>query len=94
MEIVKNTGALAIAGQLAVDHRYQRRGIARSLLIYALRTAIRLSDEIGCWGVLTHPLDEDVRRFYGQFGFLDLPFDPRRSMAVRIADLKENGFQA
>ena len=28
----------------------------------------------------------------GKFGFEDLPFDPDRSMAVRIIDLQANGF--
>jgi len=79
-------------GQLAVDRRHHGKGYARSLLFFALKTATRLSDDIGCFGVLTHPLDDGVRAFYGRFGFVTLPFDPRRSMIVRIADLKHNGF--
>lgn len=81
-----------LLGQLAVDRRHQGKGYARSLLFFALTTAVRLSDDIGCFGVLTHPLDEEVRAFYCRFGFETLPFDPRRSMIVRIADLKHNGF--
>jgi len=42
--------------------------------------------------VLTHRIDDDVRRLYSRFGFEPLPFDPRRSMIVRIADLIHNGF--
>ena len=83
---------VALPGQLPVDRRYQGRGVARSLMAFALRTAIRFSDEIGCWGVLTHPLDDAVRGFYAGFGFADLPFDPRRSMVVRIVNLKASGF--
>ena len=48
----------------------------------------------GCFCVLTHPLDDDVRALYAAFGFEDLPFDPGRSMAVRIADLARSGFGA
>lgn len=81
-----------LLGQLAVDRDYQGKGVARSLLIYALTTAVRLSEQIGCFCVLTHPLDDSVRQFYRNFGFEDLPFDPARSMAVRIIDLKHNGF--
>lgn len=81
----------ALLGQLAIDRRYQGKGYARSLMFFALTTAVRLSDEIGCFCVLTHPLDDDVRAFYRAFGFEDLPFDPQRSMAVRIVDLRENG---
>jgi len=77
--------------QLAVDRRHQNRGYARSLMFYALTTAVRFSRDIGCFCVLTHPLDDGVRAFYGLFGFEDLPFDPARSMAVRIIDLEHNG---
>ena len=83
--------ALLLA-QLAVDVRYQRRGIARSLMFFALTSAVRFSREIGCFCVITHPLDDGVRNFYRSFGFENLPFDPERSMAVRIADLEANGF--
>ena len=83
-----------LLGQLAVDLRWQRQGIARSLMFYALTTAVRLSGQVGCFCVLTQPLDDDVRALYAAFGFQDLPFDPARSMAVRIADLVRNGFGA
>jgi hypothetical protein len=58
----------------------------------SITTAVRLSDKVGCFCVLTHPLDDDVRALYAAFGFEDLPFDPARSMAVRIADLVRSGF--
>ena len=81
-----------LLGQLAVDVRYQRRGYARSLLFFALETGVRFSRDIGCFCLLTHPLDDGVRAFYRGFGFIDLPFDPQRSMAVRIRDLEKSGF--
>lgn len=83
-----------LLGQLAVDLRWQKKGIARSLMFYALTTAVRLSGQVGCFCVLTHPLDDDVRALHAAFGFEDLPFDPSRSMAVRIADLVRSGFGA
>jgi GNAT superfamily N-acetyltransferase len=81
----------ALLGQLAVDRRHQGGGVSRSLLLFALRTAVRMSHDIGCFGVLTHPLDEGVRGFYRKFGFEDLPFDPNRAMGVRIVDLIRAG---
>ena len=81
-----------LLGQLAVDKRWQGQGVARSLMLYALTTAVRLSREVGCFCVLTHPLDDPVRALYSRFGFEDLPFDPARSMAVRLCDLVRNGF--
>ncbi|MDD2703745.1 MAG: GNAT family N-acetyltransferase [Acidocella sp.] len=81
-----------LLGQLAVDRRYQGRGYARSLMWFALTTAVRFSKDIGCFGVVTHPLDDELRAFYRRFGFEDLPFDPRRAMIVRVIDLERNGF--
>lgn len=81
-----------LLAQLAVDRRYQGRGLSRSLLFYALTTAVNVADALGCFCVVTHPIGDEVRSFYAKFGFEDLPYDPRRAMAVRIADLVELGF--
>ena len=49
-----------------------------------------VSKEIGCFGVLTHPIGG--AEFYMRFGFETLPFDPERSMVVRIVDLERGRF--
>jgi GNAT superfamily N-acetyltransferase len=79
-----------LLGQLAVDKDHQGRGIARSLLLFALRTALRVSYDIGSFGVILHPLDEDLRAFYGRYGFQDLPFDQRRAMILRTIDMERS----
>lgn len=81
-----------LLGQLAVHRTCQGQGHARSLLLFALTTALRASREVGSFGVLTHPLDEPVRAFYRRWGFEDVPFDPNRSMIVRMVELERNGF--
>lgn len=83
-----------LLGQLAVDRHFHGKGCAKALLYFALTTAVRVSRDIGCFGVLTHPIDDEVRAFYRRFGFIDTPFDPKRSMIVRIVDLEHNGFIA
>jgi GNAT superfamily N-acetyltransferase len=82
-----------LLGQLAVHKDHQGKGYARSLLLFALRTALRASREVGSFGVITHPLDDDVRAFYAKWGFQDLPFDPRRAMIVRMVDLEASGIE-
>jgi GNAT superfamily N-acetyltransferase len=79
-----------LLGQLAVDKSFHGQGHASSLLLFALRTALVASETIGSLGVITHPLDDGVRGFYARWGFQDLPFDPRRAMFVRMADLRES----
>ena len=76
-----------LLGQLAVDKNYQGQGHAADLMSYALKAALHVSDVIGCAGVVTHPLDDNVRGFYAAWGFQDLPFDPRRAMMVRMVEL-------
>ena len=83
-----------LLGQLAIHKAWQGRGHARSLLLFALTTALRASREIGSFGVLTHPIDEEIRQFYHRWGFQDVPFDPRRSMIVRMIDLQKSGVLA
>ena len=46
----------------------------------ALKTALRAAESVGSAGVITHPLDDSLRRFYTRWGFQDLPLDPRRAM--------------
>lgn len=79
---------VTLLGQLAVDKDYQSQGHAASLLLFALKTALRAAEIIGSTGVITHPLDDGVRSFYARWGFQDLPFDPRRAMFVRMVDLR------
>lgn len=79
-----------LLGQLAVHKDHQGRGHARSLLLFALRTALRVSREVGSFGVLTHPVDEQARTFYRRWGFGDLPFDPRGAMILRTIDIEDS----
>ena len=80
-----------LLGQLAVRKDHQGRGYASSLLLFALRTALRVSRDVGSFGVITHPLDDLARGFYARRGFQDLPFDPRRAMILRMIDIERSG---
>jgi GNAT superfamily N-acetyltransferase len=83
---------VTLLGQLAVDKNYQGQGHASSLMLFALTTALKASEVIGSIGVITHPLDNQLRELYAKWGFEDLPFDPYRAMILRIVDLRDNGF--
>lgn len=83
-----------LLGQLAIDREHQKKGYARSLLLFALRAALRASRDVASFGVFTHPLDDPARAFYERWGFQELPFDPRRAMIVRMIDLERSGLGA
>jgi len=80
-----------LLGQLAIHKEYQGQGYARSLLLFALRAALRASRDVASFGVFTHPLDDAARGFYARWGFQDLPFDPQHAMIVRMVDLERSG---
>jgi GNAT superfamily N-acetyltransferase len=82
---------VTLLGQLAVDQACQGQGHARSLLLFALTTALRVSREVGSFGVITHPFDDQVRAFYARWGFEDMPFEPKQAMIVRMVDLERSG---
>lgn len=78
---------VTLLGQLAVDLHFQKRGLAGDLLQVMLKTALTASQFIASAGVVTHPLDDNLRGFYQKFGFSDLPNDPRKSMMVKMSEL-------
>ena len=57
--------------RLAVDFSVRGRGLGRSLLRFALRLAIRMSDDYGCVGILVDA-KPDAIRFYKSYGFIAL----------------------
>jgi hypothetical protein len=83
---------VTLLGQLAIATSHHGQGHGRSLLGFALRSAVRAADLVGSYAVITHPLDESARAFYGRYHFEDLPGDPKRAMFVRISELISTGF--
>ncbi len=59
-----------LIAQLAVDERYQGRGVGTWLLIQALHRIAELSREIGFEAVVVHALSHDASVFYRRAGFI------------------------
>ena len=96
-EVAASLAALPVrspgqAVELAVATTHQGRSHAKSLLAFALRSAVAAASHVGSYAVITHPLDDQVRAFYARFHFEDLPGDPKRAMFVRISELAATGF--
>lgn len=62
-----------LLARLAVDMRYQKRGLGAGLLKDALQRALNLSAIAGCRAVLVHALDAEAADFYRAFGFIAFP---------------------
>ena len=65
-----------LIGRLAVDERYEGKGLGRILLVDALERAARL--DVAVWGVVVDAIDEAAARFYQKFGFIGVASDPNR----------------
>ena len=61
-----------LIGRLAIDNDYQKRGLGEFLLIDALKRAYKASLSIASFAVLVDAINEQAKRFYQKYGFLDL----------------------
>ncbi len=77
-----------ILGRLAVDQRYQNKGLGKALLLDASRRTIQAGDIAGVAALLVHALSEEARRFYLSRGFLESPVQPM-TLCMRLADARE-----
>ncbi len=76
-----------LLARLAVDRRFQGKGIGKGLLRDALVRALAAAEVVGVRAILVHAKDEQAARFYAQFGFAPSLTDPLHLM-VLIKDLR------
>jgi GNAT superfamily N-acetyltransferase len=67
-----------LLGRLAVDQRYQRRGVGEFLIVDALHRALVQSAQIASVAVIVDAMDDAAIRFYRHFEFVPFPDKPRR----------------
>lgn len=68
--------SVILIARLAVDHRWQGKGLGAALLLDALRRVLSAADIVGIRAVMVHAKDEGARRFYQHFDFDPSPTDP------------------
>lgn len=69
-----------LLGRLAVDRRYQNRGLGSALLRDAMLRIVRISEEAGIALVFVHALDDHAKQFYLSRGFVPSPIQPMTLM--------------
>lgn len=72
-----------LLGRLAIDKKYQGKGIGRILLIDALKRSFGISKQIGSFGVVADPLDEEAKNFYKKYDFIELPDSKKMFIATK-----------
>ena len=75
-----------LLGRLAIDKRFQGKGIGQILLMDALKRSYDISDEIDSFAVVVDPLDDEAEKYYEKFGFIKLP--DRKKMFIAMQTLK------
>lgn len=65
-----------VLGRLAVDRRYQNRGLGRALLRDAILRTLQAAEIVGIRAILVSAKDDAARQFYLRLGFLASPSDP------------------
>lgn len=64
---------VVILARLAVSREHQGLGIGVGMLQDAIRRTMLIAEQAGIRAMLTHPIDEEVARFYTRFGFIASP---------------------
>ncbi|WP_158814951.1 GNAT family N-acetyltransferase [Methylocapsa sp. S129] len=77
---------VAVLGRLAVDRRWQGKGIGRALFRDAALRLSNAAEIIGIRGVLVHAVSEDAKAFYLALGFDPSPLEPMTLM-ITLADI-------
>jgi GNAT superfamily N-acetyltransferase len=75
-----NPVPVMVIGRLAIDLRYQGRGIGSALLKDAVLRTAQAAEIAGIRAVLVHAISESAKRFYEKKGFTSSPVDPMTLM--------------
>jgi GNAT superfamily N-acetyltransferase len=74
----KRSVPCTLLGRLAVDERYQGKGYGRDLLFYALKKSAEINEHIASFAVIVDAKDENAKRFYQKYGFIEFVKLPMR----------------
>ena len=61
-----------LLGRLARDLRFKGQQIGERLMASVLHRAVRASEEVASWAIVTDPKDQKAREFYASFAFQTL----------------------
>jgi len=74
-----------VIGRLAVDRRWQGKGIGKALIRDAILRTLQAAEIAGIRAILVHAISEDAKQFYQKCGFTASPVDPMTFM-VKVND--------
>lgn len=78
---------IMLLARLAVDHRWQGKGVGKALLKDAMLRTLQAADIAGIRAFAVHAKDEEAKRFYLKFDFVPSPTDPMH-LFVLLKDVR------
>jgi len=81
---------VVLLGRLAVDVRFQGRGLGAALLRDALARSAVAARTIGARAVIVHPLNDEVADFYARFRFEPLAVGNSSTMYLLLQDIEQS----
>ena len=78
---------IMLLARLAVDHRWQGKGIGKALLRDAMLRTLQAADIAGIRALAVHAKDEAARDFYQKFDFIPSSTDPTH-LFVLLKDVR------
>ncbi|HVY95201.1 MAG TPA: GNAT family N-acetyltransferase [Bryobacteraceae bacterium] len=78
---------IMLLARLAVDRRWQGRGVGKGLLRDAMLRTVQAADIAGIGAFAVHAKDEEARRFCERFDFIASPSDPMH-LFVLLKDVR------
>ena len=79
---------VVVLARLAVDHRYQGRGLGRAMFRDGAQRVLNAADSIGIRGILVHAISAEAKAFHLGLGFEPSPIEPMTLM-VTVPDLRK-----
>lgn len=79
---------VVVLARLAVDRRFQGRGLGRALFRDAAKRVLAAAGIIGIRGLVVDAISQDAKEFYSGLGMVSSPADPMLLM-VTVPDLNE-----
>lgn len=77
-----------VLGHLAIDSTHHGQGLGMALVHDAMLRSLRASHAIGAVALVAHALNEGLRPFYQQLGFVEFP-DESLTFFLRFRDIQQ-----
>jgi GNAT superfamily N-acetyltransferase len=77
-----NPVPVMVIGRLAIDLKFQGRGIGTALLKDAVLRTVQAAEIAGIRAILVHAISESAKRFYQKLGFMESPTNPMTMMVT------------